>query len=114
MLSTLTAYTSNCSITPEKELWVAVLKQATDDAEAMATQVQNNPGIWSDPAFREEALSIRQYFQDRSMDPGGFGFICDLLELDPVQAAKRIHELYLQYLIPAKERFLMANYATAR
>ncbi|MBF0400240.1 MAG: hypothetical protein HQL80_05850 [Magnetococcales bacterium] len=114
MLSTLTVFTSNCSINPEKELWVAVLKQATDDAEAMATQIQNNPGIWSDPEFREEALGIRLFFQHCSMDPGGFGFICDLLELDPVQATKRIHELYLQYLIPAKERCLMANYAMAR
>ena len=102
--SITTSTESGNSVNPERELWIAVLKQATDDAEAMAFQVQDNPNLWSDPLFREEAMDLRQYFQDQSTAPGGFVFICDLMDWDPVQAAKRIHERYLRHLVPVKER----------
>ena len=106
MLKTSTANNidSGHAIRSERELWIAVLKQATDDAEAMAIQVQANPNLWTDPLFREEAIDLRQYFQSQSMDLGGFGFICDLMDLDPEKAAKRIHEKYLRHLVPVKER----------
>ena len=106
MFSTLIANNidSGNEIRAERDLWIAVLKQATDDAEAMAIQVQDNPNLWSEPSFREEALDLRQYFQSQSMDPGSFGFICDLMDLDTEKAAKRIHEKYLQHLVPLKER----------
>ena len=105
--SITTSIDSGDSINPERELWIAVLKQATDDAEGMAIQVQDNPNLWSDPLFREEAMDLRQYFQDQSMAPGGFAFICDLMDLDPEQAAKCIHERYLRYLVPVKERSMI-------
>lgn len=106
MVSTLVANNIDYgnAIGPERDLWIAVLKQATDDAEAMVIQVQGNPHLWADPLFREEAFNLRQYFQSQSMDPGGFYFVCDLMDLDPKKAAKRIHEKYLQHLIPVKER----------
>ena len=106
MVCTLIANNTDAGngVRPERDLWIAVLKQATDDAEAMAIQVQDNPNLWSDPLFREEAMDLRQYFQDQSMAPGGFAFICDLMDWDPAQAAKRIHEKYLRHLVPVKER----------
>ena len=112
--STITNVDSGTAIGPERDLWIAVLKQATDDAEAMTIQVQANPDLWTDPSFREEAMDLRQYFQSQSMDFGGFGFICDLMDLDPEKAAKCIHEKYLRHLVPLKERsFCTASLAVA-
>lgn len=108
MIMLSASITSNYDIgdvaTEERSLWAAVLKQAIDDAETLTQQVQNDPSLWADPEFRMEVALLQQYFQNQSMEHGGFGFICDLLELNPNQAAQRINEKYLRYLIPVKER----------
>ena len=89
---------------PEKTLWIAVLAQAVKDAAILLKKVQKNPDLWADHMFRSEVRHIKQYFRSRSMEPGGFGFICSLMEIEPVQAAQRIEEKYLRYLVPANKR----------
>ena len=87
----------------EKNLWVAVLEQAINDSETLAFKVQDNPNLWDDPLFRADARELISYFQNRSTEMGSFGFICDLMDMDPGQAAKSIHEKYLRHLTPVTE-----------
>ncbi len=88
----------------EKTLWVAVLEQAINDAEALARRVQMDSSLWNDPLFRADVRSLTGYFQEQSMEPGGFGFICSLMDVDPDRFAKRINEKYLRTLTPVTER----------
>ena len=83
---------------PEKALWIAVLNLAVKDARALARQVEKNPRLWANPMFRREVLHIKRYFRSRSMEPGGFAFVCDLMGVDAGQAARQIEELYLRRL----------------
>ena len=88
----------------EKNIWIAVLEQAIDDAEALARRIQSDPSLWSNPLFRSDAKSLINYFRDFSLEPGCFGFICELMETDPEQIAKQIHEKHLRHLMPVSER----------
>ncbi len=88
----------------EKNLWVAVLEQAINDAEALARRIQMNPNLWNDPLFRADARSLIGYFQEQSMEPGGFGFICSLMDVNPGRFGKHIDEKYLRHLMPVSER----------
>ena len=88
----------------EKNLWIAVLGQAIDDAEALARKVRRDPDLRNDPLFRADAKSLTDYFQDESMEPGGFGFICDLMGVNPGQTAKRLNNKYLRHLTPVTDR----------
>ena len=88
----------------EKNLWVAVLEQAIDDSAALARRIKRDPSLWSDPLFRSDARSLTDYFIDQSMEFGGFGFICDLLETNPEKTCERIEELYLRHLKPVTKR----------
>ena len=90
----------------EKALWIAVLKQAIDDVEALTEKVQNDPSLWAEHMFRSEVFHIKKYFQCQSMEPGGFGFICDLIGVEPDQAAKSIEGKYFQHLMPVEKRFV--------
>jgi hypothetical protein len=89
---------------PEMNLWIAVLNQAVKDAKALVQKVENNPYLWSNPLFRSEVIHLKRYFRSKSMEPGSFTFICDLLDMDPEQAAKQINEMYLQHLKPITKR----------
>jgi len=84
----------------EKGLWIAVLNQAVKDARSLVQKVEKNPNLWGNPLFRFEVLHLKRYFLSRSMDPGGFGFICDLMNVDSEHAARRIDEKYLRRLTP--------------
>ena len=84
---------------PEMTLWVAVLNQAVRDAKALVQKIENDPDLWSNPLFRSEVIHLKRYFRSQSMEPGSFTFICDLMGMDPKQAAKQINEMYLQHLI---------------
>ena len=88
----------------EKSLWIAVLNQAVRDARALVQKVRRNPGLWANPLFRSEVFHLKRYFRIQSMEPGGFGFICDLLEIDPKQAFQKIDEMYFRYLTPTTKR----------
>ena len=89
---------------PEKALWIAVLGQAVRDAAMLLKKVQKEPDLWADHFFRAEVRHLKQYFRSRSMEPGGFDFICSLMEVEPVHAAQRIEEKYLRHLVPVNER----------
>jgi hypothetical protein len=89
---------------PEVDLWIAVLNQAVRDTRALVRTVKRNPGIWANPLFRTDVHNLTRYFQKQSMEPGGFGFICDLMEVNSEQAFQRIDELYLRYLNPVTKR----------
>ena len=89
---------------PETTLWIAVLTQAVKDAGMLLKKVQEDPTLWANPLFRSEVLHLRRYFRSRSMEPGGFGFICNLMGVDPGQAAKSIENQYFQHLIPVEKR----------
>jgi hypothetical protein len=83
---------------PEMTLWIAVLNQAVRDAKALVQKVENDPDLWSNPLFRSEVIHLKRYFRSQSMEPGSFTFICDLVGMDPKQAAKQINGMYLQHL----------------
>lgn len=85
---------------PEIALWVAVLTLAMKDAMALIRKVKQDPTLWSNPVFRSEVLHLKRFFRCRSMDPGGFGFICDLMNVDSEHAARHIEEKYLRHLTP--------------
>jgi hypothetical protein len=84
---------------PEMTLWIAVLNQAVRDAKALVQKVENDPALWSNPLFRSEVIHLKRYFRSQSMEPGSFTFICDLVGMDPEQAAKQINEQYLRHLM---------------
>lgn len=88
------------NIEPETELWIAVLARAVKDTEMLLDRVRKNPALWENHLFRSEVMDLKRYFRSRSMEPGGFGFICSLMELDPDQSAQQIHEKYLRHLTP--------------
>ena len=83
---------------PETALWTAVLNLAVRDTQALVQKVQKDPNLWANPLFRSEVLHLQRYFQSKSMELGGFGFICDLMGLDPDQAAQHINRKYFQHL----------------
>jgi hypothetical protein len=84
---------------PEMDLWIAVLNQAVKDAKALVQKVEKDPTLWSNPLFRSEVIHLKRYFRSQSIEPGSFAFICDLMGIDPEQAAKQINEKYLQHLM---------------
>ena len=83
---------------PEMTLWVAVLNQAVRDAKALVQKVENDPYLWSNPLFRSEVIHLKRYFRSQSVEIGSFIFICDLMGMNPTNAAKQINEKYLQHL----------------
>ena len=83
---------------PEMALWIAVLHQAVKDAKALVQKVEKNPDLWGNHLFRTEVLHLKRYFRSRSMEPGGFGFICELMNVDAGQAVRQIEKLYLRHL----------------
>ncbi|MBF0141209.1 MAG: hypothetical protein HQL74_13140 [Magnetococcales bacterium] len=83
---------------PEMVLWNAVLAQAIRDTVMLLKKVRKNPSLWANPLFLSEVRQIKRFFHSRSMEPGGFGFICTLLDLDPGHAASRIEQQYLKHL----------------
>ena len=89
---------------PEKALWVAVLAQAVKDTARLLKKVQRKPELWADHLFRSDVRNLKQYFRSRSMEPGSFCFICSLMEIESVHAARCIEERYLQHLVPVNER----------
>lgn len=89
---------------PEKALWVAVFEQAINDIRVLTRRARANPSVWDNPLFRNDVNALKHWFRDRSMEPGGFGFLCELLEIDPEHAAKRIKQRYLQHLTPVTDR----------
>ena len=88
---------------PEKALWIAVLAQAVKDAELLLKKVRKTPELWSDHFFRADVRHLKQFFRSQSMELGGFGFICDLMGVEPVHAAQRIEQRYLRHLVPVSE-----------
>ena len=88
----------------ETTLWVAVLARAVKDAEILLKKVQKNPTLWANPLFRSEVLHLKRYFRTRSMEPGGFGFICLLLDIDPDLAFSQIEELFLKHLTSTAQK----------
>ena len=83
---------------PEMDLWIAVLNLAVKDAKALVQKVKKDPSLWGNHLFRTEVLHLKRYFRSRSMEPGGFGFICELMNVDAGLAARQIEELYLRHL----------------
>ena len=89
---------------PETNLWIAVLAQAVRDAKTLVKRVQEKPELWGNPLFRYEVRHLKQFFRSQSLAVGSFRFICDLMSVDPDQAAQCIEEKYLRHLVPANER----------
>lgn len=53
---------------PERTMWADVLKTAWKDYYS------------SNKLNKDDAI---EWFEDESMEPGGYGWICELLDLDP-------------------------------
>ncbi|MEO5351162.1 MAG: hypothetical protein H7836_16190 [Magnetococcus sp. YQC-3] len=88
----------------ERNLWIAVLAQAVRDAKTLAKRVQKKPELWGNHLFRSEVRHLKQFFQSHSLAVGSFRFICNLMSVDPVQAAQCIEEQYLRHLEPTSKR----------
>ena len=98
----------------ERTLWIAVLAQAVRDAEMLVKKVQKKPELWTNHLFRSEVRHIKRYFRSCSTEPGGLGFICDLIGVDSAQAAQCVEDQYLRHLVPVNERpTLMASLVEA-
>jgi hypothetical protein len=89
---------------PEMDLWIAVLNQAVKDTRILAEKVRQSPSVWASPLFRTDVHNLTQYFNRQSMELGGFGFICDLINVDSKRALQRIDELYLRHFKPVVKR----------
>ncbi|MBF0140567.1 MAG: hypothetical protein HQL74_09845 [Magnetococcales bacterium] len=89
---------------PEEALWISVLSQAVRDAEMLLRKVQKKPELWGNYLFRSEVRHLKKYFRSQSMEPGGFGFICDVMGVNSTQAAQSIEDQYLRHLVPASKR----------
>ncbi|MEO5334307.1 MAG: hypothetical protein H7839_20015 [Magnetococcus sp. YQC-5] len=89
---------------PELALWIAVMHQAVRDAKSLLRMVGRDPLLWSNSKFRSEVRHLTEYFRTQSMEVGGFGFICDLVGLDPKQAVQQIEDKYLRHLVPGNKR----------
>lgn len=87
-------------VEPEEALWLAVLEQAVKDARTLVRRIRSNPDLWQNPLFRGEVHALRRWFHACSQHPGGFGFVCDLADLDPGRILTRIDEKYLRQLTP--------------
>ncbi|MBF0436926.1 MAG: hypothetical protein HQL77_16355 [Magnetococcales bacterium] len=98
---------------PEIILWNAVLARTVNDARMLLKKLRQNPSIWDCYLFRAEVGYIKQYFHKKSMEPGGFGFICLILDLDPDWAANRIKKKYLRYLTASGPVKFVAPAATS-
>ncbi|MBF0155185.1 MAG: hypothetical protein HQL64_15715 [Magnetococcales bacterium] len=83
---------------PEMALWNAVLAQAANDAKMLLKRVRKDPSLWSNALFCSEVRHLKRYFHCGSMTPGGFGFVCDLMDVDAKRAARQIEEQYLRHL----------------
>lgn len=81
-------------------LWMAVLEQAVKDARSLIRRARSDPELWNNPLFRSEVNALRRWFQAGSQQPGGFGFICDLMNMDAEHAVQRLDEKYLRHLMP--------------
>ena len=99
-LSTLGGATRFNDARPEMNLWLAVLDLAIKDTRDLIEEVRFCPELWNDPLFRNDARELKQYFEEQSMEPGGFGFICDLMNVDPGKFTSRLEKLYLHKLTP--------------
>ncbi|MBT7443372.1 MAG: hypothetical protein HN790_05335 [Methylococcales bacterium] len=76
---------------PEKRLWAGVLYQAVHDAKALYKQATKSPKLLDNVRFVHEVKQLKRYFTDCSMEIGGLGFICLIIDTD----AKRLGDWVL-------------------
>lgn len=99
---------------PEKALWIAVLARAVRDIELLLKEVQKKPELWTNHLFRSEVRHLKQYFRSQSLDVGSFGFVCDVVGVDPQKVAQCVEQQYLRHLVPVnKHSTQMATPAAA-
>lgn len=87
----------------EKRLWLAVLEKAVDDARLLLRRVvqaefRGAPSLWKNPLFYQDVWNLKNWFRKESQEVGGFGFICDVLDMDPDSARHRVNTLYFEPL----------------
>ena len=78
----IVATQQNTAVSPEKRLWLAVLCRAIRDVRALLRKAKREPENICDPEFQLELKDITDYFAEASMELGGFGFICEMFDLD--------------------------------
>ncbi|MBF0589165.1 MAG: hypothetical protein HQL53_08560 [Magnetococcales bacterium] len=83
----------------EKNLWIAVLDQAVEDAGVLAQKVCDEPDLWGLQPFRLEVRQLMRFFNGRSMELGSFRFICSLIECNPDHLRSRLEAMHLKHLI---------------
>ena len=45
-----------------------------------------------DPVFRYDYRTLKKWFRSASLEPGSFGWICSLVDVDPQWALNRLRE----------------------
>lgn len=91
-------------MTAETALWAAVLERAIKDVEMLTKAVQKKPEAGKDPLFKSDVRGLYRYFRSKTMEPGGFIFICLHLGQNPSYALDKIEALYLAPLARAIEQ----------
>lgn len=83
----------------EKQMWAAVLHQAVKDAKDLFKTAMRNPQATARTDFQHDVRSLQDYFLFPSMQPGGLGFICAWLDIDPEEFSNRVMAKYLNPLL---------------
>jgi hypothetical protein len=89
----------NNSKFPERQLWAAVLHQAIKDAEELYQNYKLNSTLLKYNSFTQEVLILSHYFQNESMEIGGFGFICSHLDIDEECFRNKVMNKYLNPML---------------
>lgn len=85
-------------IDSETSLWIAVLKQAVEDARLLSQTARRRPDLKRNSAFCCEVENLKNYFTHPSSDTGGFGFICSLIDADSQKLGEIIMKKYFHGL----------------
>ncbi len=92
-METYTQLTQNKDITREQRLWGAVLVQAIEDTTAPRASFYcgNTPKARA-ARIDQMVTAARNWFKHEDMHVGGFGWICEQLDIRPVDVRKMIKQ----------------------
>lgn len=85
----------------EIDLWCAVLHRAIKDAKLLMIRLRKDPMLADNHEFRSETNHLHRFFLSKSMQVGGFGFICELLDINTDRALQQVQSRYLRHLPPS-------------
>ncbi|MBF0358106.1 MAG: hypothetical protein HQL70_05815 [Magnetococcales bacterium] len=85
-------------------LWLSVLDRAVRDLNSLK-RFENDPVISEDPVYIYDFRSLKRWFRSTEMEIGSFRWICNLVEVDPVWALKKLEKQMGIKLIAKSARY---------